>query len=900
MIRRNFGFTGLLILVLALALAMASCAKSSSSSSSKAAADDDATPVDDDDDATPADDDASPADDDNAGWPNLSDQLGTGEVRAGEIKAADELISGIRSAGQLGDYKIYNSRVRFVIRAPQHNAVGWIPYSGNLIDADRCRPAGTPGMDGLWASEQLFGLLRGYLVKSIQVISDGHNAPAVIRVVGKDAGIDIIDHLLPTWDYGLTVTTDYVLYPDKDYLVVKTTLKNNWPTDRHMLVADAPLWGDEMSIFSPRLGYGLEQLDLMADLRWIAGVSRRRQPVSYAIATINPDRKLWSPYVPSGSDEPTTGEILAVVENELALPAYGEATYARLFFIGTGDTASIQAMINAYDNNTNYGTIRGTVQLATGDDPSTIDVVVNDFVRPTGENYVGMARLDSGGHFTMQLPTGGYGLVASGAGRANSAQVVANVNAGEQTEVTLTIGQPGYVTYNATDSTGKPIPAKFSFQSGKNAAWDAPVVYRAWIGPTGQGTDSVLPGDYTITISRGYEYELATQNVTVTAGQTTPISGVLEHVVNTNGWMSGDFHIHTEFSVDSQSIAETRILELLAEDIEMPVFTDHDTVSDFSSYVEAINAQALIKPVRGMEISPTWGHFNSWPLTPPANAPDFFGIRLADIDENGDFVSFRTFPEMWAIARGAYGGKVIQVNHPRSNSMGWLTSIGYDRTLGVKSANQHQWSDKFDALEVWNSGFDDPGTLADWFSFLDQGLNYTMTGNSDSHTPSAMLGSPRDMFAMPSADPATADPLDMVDSILHQRNEVCNGPFITFTINGQGMGSFVTGVGDTVNLDVVVQAPSWVNIDHVQVYSNHGEVVATIPVDPTSTSVVRYTGSIPMTSTVDAYFVIETGSSTKDLGPMDSGQPPFAITNPIYVDFDGNGQWNPPGLPPTK
>jgi hypothetical protein len=55
-----------------------------------------------------------------------------------------------------------------------------------------------------------------------------------------------------------------------------------------------------------------------------------------------------------------------------------------------------------------------------------------------------------------------------------------------------------------------------------------------------------------------------------------------------------------------------------------------------------------------------------------------------------------------------------------------------------------------------------------------------------------------------------------------------------------------------------------------------------------------------MTSTVDAYFVIETGSSTKDLGPMDSGQPPFAITNPIYVDFDGNGQWNPPGLPPTK
>jgi hypothetical protein len=897
--RHHLGFAGLLILVLILALSVASCGKSSSSSSSSPPADDDAADDDDNDDndASPADDDSSP--NDNTGWPNLSDALGQGEVRAGEMKAADELITGIRTHGEVGDYKIYNSRVRFVIRAPQHPGVGWIPYSGNIIDADRCRPAGQPGDDGLWALEQLVGLLRGYLVTSIQVVSDGHDKPAVLRVVGKDAAIDIIDHVVPTFDYGLTITTDYILYPDTDYLVVSTTLQNSWKMDRHMLIADAPLWGDEMAIFSPRLGYATDELDLMADLRWIAGVSRRRQPVSYAIATTSPDKKLWSPYVPAGTAEPNSSEILAIIEGDLALPANGTANYTRLFFIGTGDTASIQAMINAYDNTTNYGTIKGTVQLATGDDPSTIDVVVNDFTRPTGENYVGMARLDANGQFTMQVPSGSYGLVASGDGRVDSAQAVANVTTGETTETTLTIGQPGYVTYAATDSTGAPIPAKFVFQSGKNAAWDAQVVHRAWVGPTGAFSESVLPGDYTVTMARGYEYEIATQNVTVVAGQTTPIAASIAHVVDTNGWMSGDFHIHTEFSVDSQAMAELRILELLAEDIEMPVFTDHDTVSDFAPFVEQINAQALIQPVRGMEVSPVWGHFNAWPLTQPSTAPDFFGIRLANIDQNGDFVNFRTFPDMWALARGSYGAKVIQVNHPRAKGMGWLTSIDYNPKIGVSSANQHQWASNFDALEVWNGGGSDNGTLADWFSFLDQGLNFTMTGNSDSHAPSSMLGSPRDMFQMPSADPSTANPLDMVDSIINHRNEVVNGPFITFTINGQGMGSLVTGVGDTVNLDVQVQAPSWVDVNYVTVYSNHGDVVASITV-PTGTDVVRYSGSIPQTSAVDAYFVIEAGSTAKDLGPMDPGQRSFAITNPIYVDFDGNGQWNPPGLPPAK
>ena len=53
--------------------------------------------------------------------PVILDQLCPAEqARAGRITRASELLSGPRAQGSLGDYKLYNSRVGFVIRSAEH------------------------------------------------------------------------------------------------------------------------------------------------------------------------------------------------------------------------------------------------------------------------------------------------------------------------------------------------------------------------------------------------------------------------------------------------------------------------------------------------------------------------------------------------------------------------------------------------------------------------------------------------------------------------------------------------------------------------------------------------------------------------------------------------------------
>jgi hypothetical protein len=663
-----------------------------------------------------------------------------------------------------------------------------------------------------------------------------------------------------------------------------------------MVIGDAPLWGDEMSIFMPKTGYNVDDPYLLTGLRWIAGVSRSHLPVSYALATIDPKHTLFVPYLPAGTSDRQNAEILPVVEGDLHLPASGEVTYTRLFIVGTGDTASIQAILNAFDHNTEYGTLSGQLQLQAGDNPADIDVVVQDAIIPDGKNYMGVARPDANGAFSIQLPPGEYKMTASGNGRVDSMTVEASVTSGQTTNATVPIDPPGFISVTATDGDGAAIPAKFSFQQGFNALPDAQVVNRIWTDGTNPWTEPVLPGDYTVTASRGYEYEIDVQNVTVVAGETASISSSIAHVVDTTGYMNGDFHIHSEYSVDAEAVATVRVRTFMGEGLEMPVNTEHDYMADFMPLVDAINGRKWVHPVRGAEISPVEAHFNAWPLTPPAGAADYFGIRFSEYDD-GDFVSRRIYPDMWEIARQDFGASIIKINHPRSSTSGWFNTVHYDRTIGVSSANPNLWSDDFDALEVWNSGSngDDLNTFLDWFSLLDQGYTCTMMGGSDSHAATVSLGNPRDLFVMPTDSPADADPMDMVDSILHHRSEVSNGPFITFSINGQSIGSLVTGVGgDTVNLDIVVQAPSWVAIDYVKVYSNHGAIIDQEVVS--GTNVIRFTGSIPATSAVDAYFVVEAGSTTSTLSPVNPGGRVFAITNPIWVDFDGNGQFDAPGL----
>lgn len=117
------------------------------------------------------------------------------------------------------------------------------------------------------------------------------------------------------------------------------------------------------------------------------------------------------------------------------------------------------------------------------------------------------------------------------------------------------------------------------------------------------------------------------------------------------------------------------------------------------------------------------------------------------------------------------------------------------------------------------------------------------------------------------------------------------GPFVEAWINGKGLGELVGT--NNVKLKVKVQAPSWMDVNKLVVLANGKEVQSTDI--PESKNVVRYDGEFSFSVAKDTwYVVIVTGD--KDLAPVYPGAKSYSFTNAIFVDADGNGKFDAPGL----
>ena len=56
--------------------------------------------------------------------------------------------------------------------------------------------------------------------------------------------------------------------------------------------------------------------------------------------------------------------------------------------------------------------------------------------------------------------------------------------------------------------------------------------------------------------------------------------------VNTDGWISADFHVHSAPSHDSGVSLKKRVITMVSEGVEYFTGTDHDYVTDFDPEIE--------------------------------------------------------------------------------------------------------------------------------------------------------------------------------------------------------------------------------------------------------------------------------------------------------------------------
>lgn len=467
----------------------------------------------------------------------------------------------------------------------------------------------------------------------------------------------------------------------------------------------------------------------------------------------------------------------------------------------------------------------------------------------------------------------------------------------------------GRMRVSIADGKGKPVPGKVSFiglapdRSPYFRPENPVVTGRGWEGtknsvyPLREKLEVTVPaGTYLVTASRGPEYTRETRIVEVFAGENPALDFRIEKAVNTAGLISIDPHMHTQNSDGSMLIPE-RLKSLAAEGIEIAVSADHNFITDYRPDLESLGIGDELAVILGEEVTARGGsiHYNAYPVARLEGATAGGAISVADV----------TPDTLFGLTRKQDPGAIVQINHPRSRGLGYF--LTYDLEEKTAADAKAPFSTNFDVMEIMNGskfGGANSRSVEDWFHLLNRGYGVRAVGSSDAHGIDG--GEPTYsrtyvMYAGPKG--GKLDQAVVVKAIKEGRSFVSNGPIVTVRANGRGrMGDVVRAKKGKVELEVRVESAPWIDVAEVRLVVN-GERKPPLEMEGGDGKAVRFKDDVEITLERDAWIAVEVrgkGSLYPVVqqragsgGAADAAAFPYAMTNPIFFDVDGDGKCSP-------
>lgn len=815
---------------------------------------------------------------------DLAERLEPDEVRAGWVVDDEALFGGISAEGRVGDVKIYNDRVQFVIQGTRRGDY-YLSQGGGIVDADVVRPEGQPGRDPVDEWVAMLGLGRVLDAESVVVLDPGFTGRAMVVAEGPASAMKLIEGALEAPGLidplGLWMRTEYILRPGSWLLEVRTTITAR-EEDVRIDPGDVILGAPEVAeAWEPGLGLGRG-----GDARWTGYMGRGND---VAVALVAPSGQQWGGS--SGGDLlAELADLVVGFVDPVEIAEGEEHTFVRYYGVGP-DLATISDAVLALDGEATE-LLAGVVEAPDGPVAGArVNVLVDD------APYT-LAVTDAEGHFTARVPAGAStSLLAVGRGERRfvdlpegaghwapyaAAPVLAEVAdslrggapavplaEGRGIGAPLALGEPARVVVSAGD--GLPFEVR-AYREGAFDAGDPRLVPGgpggdAWaIGWARDGDVALLlePGTYTLLAHRGIRHGRAEVEVGVAAGEEVPVEVSLPKAYDHEGWLLGDPHSHASPSGDGAIPMEERLVVTAAVGVQLHFGTDHDHIADYRPLLPLLGLDAVLGSVVADEVSPVLrGHLNVYPVQPVPGEP------------NHGAWSWWTEPvpdteAQMALLRDRHPGAVIQVNHPMESS-GLASHAGWSPG---RIADPDFWSADFDAVEVLNGG--GPDALALYLDLVNRGHLVTPVGVSDSHSHTG--GHPG--YSATFLGVGTDDPREVTDDVLREalaarRTVVSRGPFLDLSIDP---GSVVTG---SATLTAEARAPAWIEVDRLLLLEDGVEVER----------VAGTTATFALAPEADAsYVVIAEGDGP--LGRMWSARP-WAMSSAILVDVAGDG-WEPP------
>jgi hypothetical protein len=496
-------------------------------------------------------------------------------------------------------------------------------------------------------------------------------------------------------DWGkITISTIYQLEDGSDHLDIRTTMRNDGDTLLRDALSGLTLWTNGGHLFA---------------VPGMAGVESGKTESALADWAVAYDAD-WMVALHAGYLDHIESGSRDLFQLHSLAPWESREFHGWLQLGPRGDLAPvIRAEIAR--KQLAAGTVRGKVSRRDGTPIEEPFVVIEKRGLPYGW------AMGNQGHYELNLPPGEYTLHATARHHSSSASLPVTIAPGSDQTVDFTeLQPPGRLRLTIKDARSRErLDARIAIVKGQQPLIEflGRRVFFTELDPRGLIDIAIAPGDYSFRVSAGGRFlgPAETFAASVKPGRSLSKTLALTRPFSTRarGWYSADLHHHAD-QAEGATPPVDLVRSQLAAGLDVLFVSDHDSTVNFR-VLQDIAQQRGVTLIRGIELSPSWGHFNAYPLRLDA---------LLSID-----VGTATVAQVLAEGR-RLGASVIQANHPFI-PYGYLTSAAAGVAPGGYSGN-------FELLEI-NAGSqsDDRKVLARLWEHWNKGERYFLSAGSDTH-----------------------------------------------------------------------------------------------------------------------------------------------------------------------
>ena len=398
------------------------------------------------------------------------------------------------------------------------------------------------------------------------------------------------------------------------------------------------------------------------------------------------------------------------------------------------------------------------------------------------------------------------------------------------------------------------------------------------------------------------------ETVNVQAGEWNELRVALPRVVDTSGWVSTELHSHSSPSGDNVSDQYGRVENLLCEHLEFAPCTEHNRVSSYVPHLQKMGLEHLMATCSGIELT-------GRPL--PVNHQNSFPLHHHPHTQNGGGPRTDVNPVVQIERIAMWDGgseKLVQQNHPNLHQIYGDLDVDGNADAGFKG--MFQWMDVIEVhppQTIFEDVTANPPNIREmriplfqWLQLLNDGYRIPGVVNTDAHYNHHGSGWLRNWFRSSSDDPTEIRTIEMVRHAEAGHIIMSTGPFMTVQATSTASdqvaipGDDLRAAQGKVTVAVTVQCPNWLDVNRVQIFVNGqpDESLNRTRRDHAaffgaSEEVIKFDSTFEVELDADAHLIVgaigEGMTMQKVMGPNYGNRPPIAVSNPIFVDVDGNG-----------